>query len=491
MAWGRDARGARRRVDVAAGRRPSGCGIAGPCDRHDQPRRHAASGPATRGPRRIARPRQPNRCARCVCSIIRPLPPPSRAGLWHCPWCAWAAWWQPAPPTRSQRGLRILRSDPGPLSSAGHPRDLPCFRITARMDAACKGTAAIACVLLWRSVGAVGEPEMGGNRALVTSSGLRHRQHARLPSAPTGDLELATQKPAAELHRADPAQVPQSRQRDGDARARRHSAGAARRARLPEARRERAPARRAPCACDAAYVCANGQMFAHQTLSDFAASVAPGARRRAAWARRAAPPGRARAVAQTARGFPRARRALRVGRHVLRAGPRACGAAAAAARAAHARPLRGWLKPRYSISRGYDFDSYEYTLVMSGMLAPHSAGTSRRLAERTRVARRNLERWVDAVGVTEAMDAFVVLMAFTLGWPPHAFGCYSLRNVGPPAPTRHANQSARAERRVAASGAQSARAAGCTRGCATKSRCGRVPWSARTRAHLRPSVASS
>ena len=113
--------------------------------------------------------------------------------------------------------------------------------------------------------------------------------------------------------------------------------------------------------------------------------------------------------------------------------------------------FEGWLKPRYSISRGYDFDSYEYTLVMSGMLAPHFSGTSRRLAERTRVARRNLERWVDAVGVTEAMDAFVVLMAFTLGWPPHAFGCYSLRNVGPPAPTRHANQSVRAERRVAAS----------------------------------------
>ena len=206
-----------------------------------------------------------------------------------------------------------------------------------------------------------------------------------------------------------------------------------------------------PCACDAAYVCSNGQMFAHQTLSDFAASVAPGAAdARRGLVARCLPGARAR--------WPKLLAIFRepVARFVSGVMYYARGRERAALRRRPPAQLtrdhfEGWLKPRYSISRGYDFDSYEYTLVMSGMLAPHFSGTSRRLAERTRVARRNLERWVDAVGVTEAMDAFVVLMAFTLGWPPHAFGCYSLRNVGPPAPTRHANQSVRAERRVAAS----------------------------------------
>ena len=293
---------------------------------------------------------------------------------------------------------------------------------------------------------------MDGKRALAATR-KAHRQQARLAPPPQADLEPATRTNQRlnctvpillKFHKVGSETVMHAL--DTTLQEQRVARGCPRRVASPEAR----GGSPRPCACDAAYVCANGQMLAHQTLSDFAASVAPGARD----ARRGLV---ARCLPGALARWPKLLAVFRepVARFVSGVMYYARRRERAALRRVPPAQLtrdhfEAWLAPRYAISRGYDFDGYEYTAVMSGMLGP-SASTSRRLAERTRAARRNLERWVDAVGVTENMDAFVVLMALTLGWPPRAFGCYSLRNVGPRAPTQRANQSERAERRVSAS----------------------------------------
>ena len=72
-----------------------------------------------------------------------------------------------------------------------------------------------------------------------------------------------------------------------------------------------------------------------------------------------------------------------------------------------------------------NFDAHEYTAVMSHL-------DKRALADRGRgaeIAIANLRRDVSVAGVSEQMEAFFVLAALALAWPPTKLACHAPRNV--------------------------------------------------------------